>query len=207
MTDEDGFESHAAAAALIQQTTSDTRRSLEVRVPQLYAAWGIAWLVGLGGMWLAVRGQHPYAGPTAAPTVVLSVLLVGAVAVTILYIVRATRGVHGVSEIQGRIFGFSWLVGFGAFFTLVGALAHQGASPSVLGLVSATGPLLITSMVYFVGAAIWLDWPMGAMGVWLAVVVAAAVWTGPVTVLLIDAVAGGGGFLVMATYLALRGRG
>lgn len=206
MTD-DSFESHAEAAALIKQTTSDTRRSLDTRIPQLYGAWGVAWLVGLGGMWLSVRGQHPYAGPSTGAAVLLGVLLMGAVGVTIFYVVRATRGVHGHSEVQGRIFGFAWLVGFSAFFTLVGALAHQGASPTVLGLLGATGPLLVTSMVYFVGAAIWLDWPMLAMGVWLAVVVAAGVWTGPVTVLLIDAVAGGGGFLVMTLYLATRRRG
>lgn len=206
MTDDDSFESHAAAAALIQQTTSDTRRSLEVRMPQVYAAWGTAWLIGLGGMWLAVRGQHPYTGPTAVTAIVLSVLLVGAVAVTILCVGRATRGVHGQSEAQGRIFGFAWLVGFIAFYTMEGALAHQGASVAVLGLVAAAGPVLVTSLVYFLGAAIWLDWPMGVMGVWLAVVVAVAVWTGPVTVLLIDAVAGGGGFLVMTGYLALHRR-
>lgn len=206
MTDDETFESHAAAAALIQQTTSDARRSMDPRLPQLYGAWGVAWLVGIGGMWLAVRGQHPYTGPTTASAVLLGVLLVSAVVVTILYVGRATRGVHGQSEVQGRIFGFAWLLGFGAYFTMQGALVHLGASAAVLGVLGATGPLLITSMVYFLGAAIWLDRPMLAMGIWLAVVVAAGVWTGPVTVLLVDAIAGGGGFLVMTGYLALRRR-
>lgn len=206
MTDDESFESHAAAAALIQQTTSDTRRSLDTQVPQLYGAWGVAWLVGLGGMWLAVRGQHPFVGPTTATTILLVVLLTAAVAVTIAYVARASRGLHGQSASQGRIFGFAWLIGYATFFTLVGALGHQGASATVLGLVSATGPLLVTSLVYFVGAAIWLDWPMLGMGIWLAIVVSAGVWTGPVTVLLVDALAGGGGFLVMTGYLAVRRR-
>lgn len=204
MTDEEGFDSPSAAAALIQRTTVDTRRSLDARAPALYAAWGVAWVVGLGAMWLSVRAQHPYTGPDAVSATLLGVLLVGAVVVTIVVVGRATRGVHGQSEAQGRIFGIAWPVGFGAFYAIEGALAHQGADVTVLGLVGAAGPLLVTGLIYLIGAAIWLDRPMLVMGVWLGVVVAAGVWTGPVTVLLIDALAGGGGFLVMAGYLAWR---
>ena len=184
----------------------DTQRSLTVRVPQLYAAWGIAWLIGIGAMWLSVLGQHPYAGPTAATAILLGVLLVAAIVVTMVYVGRATRGVSGRSAVQGRMFGLAWPIGYGAYYTMEAALAHDGAGAELAGLVGAAGPLLVTGMVYLVGAAIWRDWPMFAMGAWLAVVVAVGVWTGPVTVLLVDAVAGGGGFLVMAGYLVVRGR-
>ena len=47
---------------------------------------------------------------------------------------------------------------------------------------------------------------MFALGGWLALVCAAAAWTGPVTVLLVEAVAGGGGFLLTALLLAGRER-
>ena len=87
-----------------------------------------------------------------------------------------------------------------------GALAHQGADSAVLGLVSAAGPLLVTSLIYLTGAAIWLDRAMLTIGAWLAFVAAAGVWTGPITVLLVNALAGGGGFLVVAGYLAWRKR-
>jgi hypothetical protein len=203
--DEEGFDSRAAAA-LIQATTEDTRRSLAVRVPQLYASWGVAWLIGLGVMWLSVRGQAPYRGPSAGSAILLGVLLLGAVAVTIFTIVRATSGIQGQSANQGTIFGLAWPIGFASLYLLEGALAHQGASGTVLGLFGAAGPLLVTSLIYLVGAAIWLDRAMFTMGAWLAVVAAVGVWTGPVTVLLVNAVAGGGGFLVMAGYLAWRAR-
>lgn len=206
MSDEDDRFDSLAAAALIQRTTAETRRSLDVRAPVLYAGWGIAWLVGLGAMWVSVRGQHPYTGPGTFSAILLGVLLVGAVVVTIVSVGRATRGVHGQSEVQGRIFGIAWPIGFVAFFTMQGALAHAGASDTVLGLVGAAGPLLVTSMVYLVGSAIWLDWAMFVMGAWLAAVVAVGVWTGPVAVLLVASLAGGGGFLAMAGYLALRRR-
>ncbi len=205
MTDEDGFDS-AAAAALLRQTTAATRRSLTTSAPLLYGGWGVAWLVGLGAMWLSVRGQVPYRGPSAAAAILLGVLSVGAIAITIRTVGRATEGVHGQSEIRGRIFGLAWLVGYAAYFVMLGALGRQGASAPVLGLVGAVGPLVITGLIYFVGAAIWLDRAMLSMGLWLAVVASVGVWTGPVTVLLVNAVAGGGGFLVMAGYLLWRGR-
>lgn len=195
-----------AAAALIQQTTRTARRSLVIRAPVLYSGWGVAWLVGLGAMWLSVRDQSPYRGPSTASVVLFGALIVLALAVTMVIVVRATRGVSGQSEAQGRIFGWSWLVGFAALFALDGALAKVGASPTVLGLVGAAGPMLVTSLIYLAGAAAWVDWPMFVMGIWLALVGAVGVFTGPVGVLLIVAAAGGGGFLVMAGYLYWRRR-
>jgi hypothetical protein len=201
----DDFDS-TAAAALLQRTTEATRRSMDIRSPLLYGGWGVAWLVGLGAMWLSVRGQNPYQGPSSAASILLGVLGVGALAITITTVVRASRGVHGVSEVQGRIFGISWAVGFTVYYVMAGALGAQGASAAVLGLVGATGPLLVTGLIYLLGAAIWRDWAMFTMGCWLAVVASVGVWTGPVTVLLVNAVAGGGGFLAMAGYLLSRGR-
>jgi hypothetical protein len=203
--DDEGFDTRAAAA-LIRSTTENTRRSLDVRVPQLYAGWGVAWLVGLGAMWLSVRNQVHYSGPSAASAILLGVLLVAAVILTIYSIIRATRGIQGQSARQGTMFGFAWPIGFALCYALEGGLAHAGASGTVLGLVGAAGPLLVTSLIYLVGSAIWLDMAMFTMGAWLAVVAAVGVWTGPVTVLLVNAVAGGGGFLVMAGYLLWRRR-
>lgn len=194
------------AAALLAHATEHARRSLAVRVPWVYMCWGVAWLVGLGAMWLSVRAQVPYRGPTAGTSILLGVLLAGALVVTIVAVVRATAGLHGQSETQGRIFGWAWPIGFVAFFTLEGALAHYGATGTVLGLFGAAGPPLITGLIYLMGAAIWLDRSMFTMGAWLAAVAVAGVWTGPVTVLLVNAAAGGGGFLAMAGYLGWRNR-
>jgi len=44
---------------------------------------------------------------------------------------------------------------------------------------------------------------MFGVGMWLLLVAAAGAWTGPVGSLLTDAVAGGGGFLLTAGWLAL----
>jgi hypothetical protein len=195
-----------AAADLLRQTERDTRAALTVPTAPINAAWGVAWLVGLGVMWLSVRDQHPYQGPTTPAAVLLGVLILAAIAATMVVVIRATKGVGGASDTQGRMYGWAWPIGFGTLFTIEGALGQVGASAEVLGLLGATGPLLVTSLIQIGGAAIWLDRPMFVLGAWLALVAAVGVWTGPVAVLAVEAVAGGGGFLVAAALSARRNR-
>ncbi len=192
------------AAALLQRTREHARTALKVRLPPVYTVWGVAWLAGLGAMWLSVRSQHPYRGPTAASVTTLIILIVAAALVTVLMVTRATRGIEGTSAVQGRIYGLSWPAGYAALFIIEGALARHGASSVVLGILGAAGPVLVAGLIYLVAAAIWLDTSMAALGAWLLLVAAAASWTGPVTVLLIEALAGGGGFLLAAAILAGR---
>jgi hypothetical protein len=194
------------AAALMAATSRQARSALAIRLPLVYLPWGAAWLIGLGAMWLSVRDQRPYQGPPAAAVVILVILLLAAVGVTMVVVTRATRGVHGPSALQGRIYGLSWPIGFAALFGIEGALSQHGASGQVLGIVAGAGPILVTGLIYVLGAAIWLDWSMFWLGAWLSVVAAAGAWAGPVSLLLIGAVAGGGGFLAMAGFLALRHR-
>jgi hypothetical protein len=73
-------------------------------------------------------------------------------------------------------------------------------------VLGAAGPLLLVGLIYMVAAGLWLDWVMFFLGVWELVVAAAGAWTGPVGVLFMDAVAGGGGFLAAAALLAWRNR-
>lgn len=201
MTSDDDRLDPRAAAALMAQTTDHTRRSLDVSRPVLYLAWGIAWLVGLGAMWLSVRDQHPYRGPAAFSAVLLGVLIIAALTVTMVVVIRATKGVKGPSEIQGRMYGLSWPIGFATYFATYGAVHQQGASDQLMGILGAAGAPLVTSLMYLLGGALWLDWSMFAMGGWLAVVTGIGAWTGPVTMLAAEALAGGGGFLLMAAFL------
>jgi hypothetical protein len=193
------------AADLMRQTQERTRVALEVRLAPVYAAWGVAWLGGLGAMWLSVRGQQPYREPSGLSSAVLGILCSLALTVTMTMVIRATRGVGGVSPVQGRMYGVAWLLGFSAVFVIDGALASHGASHAVQGIAFATAPVVVTAVIYLVGAAVWLDLSMFILGVWLAVVSAVAAWTGPVSVLAIEALAGGGGFLLAAA-LVLRRR-
>jgi hypothetical protein len=194
-----------AAAELLRRTTDHTIASFDVRTEVMYACWGLTWLVGLGVMWLSVRNQQPYHGPSAASYGCLGVLIAVSVAVTG-WLARATRGIEGPSAVQGRMFGAAWPIGFAAFFALQAALAAHNASPVVLGIVGSAIPFLVTGTIYLMGAAIWQDRPMFALGVWLIGTAAVGAWTGPVGILLVEALAGGGASLALAGYLARRRR-
>src|SRR5215472_5043507 len=58
------------AAVMLDQTERSTQQALRIRYAPIYLAWGVAWLVGLGAMWLSVRGQRPYSGPSGVSAAV-----------------------------------------------------------------------------------------------------------------------------------------
>src|ERR1700682_555790 len=82
------------AAALLDQTTQQARRKLAPSPPWLLAARGIAVLAALGAIWLSVRGQHPYRGPTAADSPILIAFIVLNFAATVAVGERALAGVR-----------------------------------------------------------------------------------------------------------------
>lgn len=177
-----------------------------VSQPLIYGAWGMAWLIGCGAMWLSVLGQHPFRGAAGWASAVLGVAIGAAIVATAIAVGRASKGIGGVSARQAAMFGLSWPAGFAALFAIIGAASRFGASAQVMGVLGAAGPLMLAGLIYTVAAAMWLDQMMFLLGVWSLLVAAAGAWTGPVGVLFMDAVAGGGGFLAAAALLARRAR-
>ena len=84
------------AAALLDQTTRQARRKLQPSPPWLLGTRAVLVLAALGAIWLSVRGQHPYRGPTAADIPVLVAFIVVNFAATV-----AVRG-HAVAGVSGR---------------------------------------------------------------------------------------------------------
>ena len=96
---EGGSFDPAQAAALLDQTTQQTRRKTAPAQPWLLAIRAVAVLLVLGACWLNVRGQHPYHGPTfAVLPFVWGFVIVNFVA-TVGFRMRATAGVTGKSRL------------------------------------------------------------------------------------------------------------
>jgi len=92
------------AAALLDQTTQRARRKLQPSPPWLLATRAVMVLAALGVIWLSVRGQHPYKGPTAADIPVLIGFVVVNFAATVAVRARAVAGVSGRTRFsQGEI--------------------------------------------------------------------------------------------------------
>lgn len=86
------------AAALLDQTTQQARRKLEPSPPWLLATRAVLVLVTCGAVWLSVRGQHPYRGPTAAVIPVLVAFIIINFVATVGVRRHQTAGVRGRSR-------------------------------------------------------------------------------------------------------------
>jgi len=90
------------------------------------------------------------------------------------------------------------LAGLAAMFALEGALARTGASRAVFGVFEASAPILVAGLFYLTTSAVWLDWPLSGLGIWLLAVAAVGGFAGPAGVWAVDALAAGLAYLLMA---------
>jgi len=203
----DGEEFDASRAAIIlQETRERALRELRASYPMLFAVWGLVLFVGYGLIWLSVRDQHPYSGPAPWSLLVLTLLLAVGGVTTVITIGRAATGVGGVSVATRRIHLLALALAYVGVFTLEGALAHDGASNSLLSAYGAVAPMLVTGVVYATSPAIWHDWSTRVLAVWLVVVAAGSAYAGPVGVWAVAGLAAGAGFLILAGVRRARDR-
>jgi hypothetical protein len=101
------------AAALLDQTTQQARRRFAPSPPWLLAARAVGVLATLGAIWLTVRGQHPYRGPTGADSPILIAFVVLNFAATVAVRERQLAGVRGRTRLRPAeiaILVVSWAV-------------------------------------------------------------------------------------------------
>jgi hypothetical protein len=115
------------AAVLLDQTTHQARRKFAPSPPWLLAIRAVAVLAALGAIWLTVRGQHPYKGPTGADIPILIGFVILNFAATVGVREHAMTGVRGKTRFRPAeiaILAVSWAV----VPVLMWALATAGAS-------------------------------------------------------------------------------
>ena len=162
------------AAALLDQTTQQARRKFQPSPPWLLVTRAALVLAVLGAIWLSVRGQHPYRGPTAADVPVLVAFIVVNFAATVAVRWRATAGVSGRSRFsQGEI-----TVLVLAFVAAVVAMVGLGAA----GVNFATYPtsvLVIPGLAWTVLMAARANWRELATGLAIVVIGIVGAFAGP----------------------------
>ena len=162
------------AAALLNQTTQQARRKLEPSPPWLLAARGVAVLAALGAIWLSVRGQHPYRGPTAADIPVLIAFIVLNFGATVAVRERAMAGVRGRTRLRPAeitVLALAWV----AAAVLMGALAAAGVS---VGLYPTT-VLIVPGLAWAAVMGARADWRSCGTGLAVAAVGAVGAFAGP----------------------------
>lgn len=162
------------AADLLDQTTRQARRQLEPTPPWLLTARAVAVLAALGAIWLSVRGQHPYRGPTAADIPVLVAFIVVNFAATVAVRQRATAGVRGRSRLSPAeitVTALAWV----AVVVVMVALAGAGVGYSLYP----TTVLIVPGLAWAALMAARADWLDCATGIGVVAVGVAGLFAGP----------------------------
>jgi hypothetical protein len=95
---DDGGLGPREAAALLDQARQQARRQFEAAPPWLSLTQAAVALAAYGTIWLSVRGQHPYQGPSRPVVLIVYVLVVVVLRAVITARKRASAGVAGPSR-------------------------------------------------------------------------------------------------------------
>src|SRR6202142_963141 len=194
---EDQHMSVQQAAAVVKDARARARRKLVICAPLVYAAWGLTLLLGYGAMWLSVRGQHPYTGPSGASIAVVLGLAALAVAALVGIISKTVAGIDGRSARNRSIILRTYSTGYLILFCMQIAI-KSSVSTRTFAFVAFAAPLLLAGLTYILAFALGLDRTAFALGGWLVIVGASCAWQAPAAILATCALAGGGAFLLMA---------
>ena len=194
---EDQDMSVQEAAAVLQDARTRARKELVISTPLVYMAWGLVWLIGYGAMWLSVRGQHPYTGPSGVSIAAVFVLAGFAVAAVLVIAGKAAAGIGGQSARHRRFIALTWATGY-LILLIVTPAFSSSASTRTLAFISLAGPLVLAGLTYILAAALGRQRSAFVLGAWLVIVGANCAWLAPAASLATCALAGGGAFLLTA---------
>lgn len=164
-------------------------------------------LAAYGAIWLSVRGQHPYKGPTGTAVAVLYLFLILVIVPSAVFARRATAGVKGRSRLRPAeiaVLAAAWI----AVYVFQGALYHAGAGPAIVyGVYPAAGPLMIVGLVAAGVAAARGSWSIFGAALTVAVLATGSAFAGPVGAWAVAGVGLAVALLVHAAMTAWRQRG
>ena len=190
---------------LISAQQERAARYLHIDPALILAAWGLAWLLGFGVIYLVVNGwpgafKMPWLGG-----VIAGLLFAVAAVFTFGAQVRRGRGVRGPSQRTAAMYGWSWLLAVVGVLALDLALEHQGLPSDLAPLLWTGSSLLAVGLLYIAGGMLWDDRLQYGLGAWVLVTGAASVTAGVSGNFAVLSLAGGGGFLIAAAAFRVRG--
>jgi hypothetical protein len=182
-TDEGEALVPSAAAALFEETRRRAQRQLDIRPPLAMLLGAVLVLVDYGGIWLSVRGQQPYTGPSPTALVVVYTIVFVGIAVVALAFRRATSGISGRSSRQRRAAGITFATIWVLNYVFAGALNVAGVSPAIAyGLYPAAAPLIIVGSAAAAYEAAQEHWGWSALALAVVALAALAAYAGPANV-------------------------
>lgn len=194
------------ALSVVENAERDARRRLNGNASLVYLLWGLAWLAGYGALEGSRRGWLPLDSTSAL--VVLGAALLAATVTTVVLSVRSSLGIRGHSAFQSGMYGASWALGFLIMGILSVSIGRAVEDFWLRGMLINSTAVLIVGLLYVTGGAAFNDRRQCYLGIWLLLVTAAALLSGPDHFLTVYLYLGSGGMLTgsLAEYLATRRR-
>ena len=178
--DDSGQFDPREAATLLEQTTKRARRQFEFPSPVLMLIQAVALLAAYGAVWLSVRGQIVYSGPSGTALVELYVFVVVAAVAVGLDARRARAGISVRTSRQQWMQAVAFTAAFLSVYVLMGALRFDGFSTAIVyGIVPAVGPLIVVGAAGAGFVAAREDWPALGFAVAIVAIGAGSAFAGP----------------------------
>ncbi len=198
--DGDGDAAPGSAAdtlKMIREQQATAERSLTPDPRLICWAWGTAWLVGFGLLYLRFGpdGAVTWNIPSWLPLTTLFSLMGVSAVITGYAVSRAARQVRGDSATKGMMYGLTWMIGFIGVSVLAAHLSRFLPDPEV-GLTWAAVSIGLVAVMYMAGGAIWNTWILFLLGSWIGAVNVVGVVAGAGWHSLVTSLAGGGGLIV-----------
>jgi hypothetical protein len=169
------------AARLLAQTQADARRSLDFRAPWVSLVAAVVALASFGIVWLNVRDQHPFTGPSLASLAVFYGLIAIRIATVVYAYASARTGVSGRSvKVQRReavVISGVLLVCYLALIGIADSGSHHGAG--FYWSLFLNGALIAQAAVWAGRCVFHKRWHEVAVSVAVALIAALAALAGP----------------------------
>ena len=205
--DDEGELDPEQAARLIEETSREAKRQFGYwQSPWYTLAAAVIWLAIYGTLWLSVRGQHPYKGPTGwALLTIFSLIAVAAIVGSIVTRPRRARqGVSGRSRRRENYLGAAMGSAYIAAVVFQGALRYLGVSWAIVyGVYPAVVSPIVLVAAGGVFAAVREDVQTLRVAIAVIAVLAGSAFAGPIGVWLY---AGVGGCVVVLALAAIQFR-
>ncbi len=195
----------AATLAVIDAEGRRVSQRVTFNPAWINGLWAAAWFFGFGAAYLAYGPDRVI--PAWLGPIVPSVLIGVSIVASIVYGARVGAGISGPSRVVGAMYGWCWTLGFVCLTAVNVTLENRGLSETTSILLWSASSLLLVGVLQMAGGALWRDTVLYVTGVWTMLCGAGAVLVGVPGNFLVLALAGGGGFAVIAAYTTWRRRG
>lgn len=168
----------------------------EVDSRAAYTGFALAYVFGHGSAALSKGGDPVLALPAWVPLTVLAAGLIPAVVLAVRAGLRAQRGASESRRLAEKLLGTAWCTAFTALFLAITGLSAARAEPDLQNVLWPAGSVVVVGLLTITEGVARRNILHYALGSWLALAGAAALFFDTPGLYVTITIAGGGGYAV-----------